>query len=253
MADTMRMFGCLGKVAARGAFDAVTGRLLCEYVGRSKIPLVRHTLEAGISCLMAPDLIVQSAGPEGRILATRGNHLYELPPGGDHFRRLFRLPCPVGKAWLLQYRFVRETMHRSDIVSVFETEAGSILAFSGGYVYRRARGEERFEEVFKLRHWGLGVGCGVMYMCIVQLPSGTILFGEYFRNPDYTPVHVYSSGDDGKSWRLAHAFAAGEVRHLHSMQHDPVTGHLWICSGDRNDHSFIGYSDDEGKTFRKIG
>lgn len=233
--------------------DILTGRLIRECVGVRQIPFAVHVLPAGIECLLAPDLVAQRVTPDGRILATRGYDLYEATACDTRLRRVTRLPCPFGKAKLAHFSVVRRHVHRSDIVTVFESRSGALIALSGGYLYRRGADEKKFQRVFKLRYWGPGVGCGFMSGGIAQVQSGEILFGEYFGNRDYVPVHIYASADDGRSWQLAHAFGAGEIRHVHSLLPDPVTGELWVCTGDADDMSFVAFSKDDGRTFQRLG
>jgi len=42
-------------------------------------------------------------------------------------------------------------------------------------------------------------------------------------------------------------------RHIHTLVVDPYTGHIWIGTGDNNQHSHIYYSDDNGTTWKHIG
>lgn len=43
------------------------------------------------------------------------------------------------------------------------------------------------------------------------------------------------------------------ARHVHTVAVDPYTGHLWVCTGDRNEHSRLLYSDDSGESFSVVG
>lgn len=42
-------------------------------------------------------------------------------------------------------------------------------------------------------------------------------------------------------------------RHIHTVVSDPYTGHLWIGTGDYNQHSHIFYSEDNGSTWKHVG
>lgn len=42
-------------------------------------------------------------------------------------------------------------------------------------------------------------------------------------------------------------------RHIHTLVADPYTGHLWLGTGDADQHSHIYYSDDNGTTWKHIG
>ncbi|MCY2930944.1 MAG: sialidase family protein [Planctomycetota bacterium] len=242
----------VGRLALAALRDLVTGRLAREWVGPSTVPLRQIALADGLTAMAAPDMMAQAVSSDGAVLATRGYHLYQMRPGDPVLRRLRRLPCPGGTARWLHYSCLRRHVRRSDVATVFPLPSGAMLTLAGGRIYRgEASGEG--QPVFRLRYWGSGVGCGVMYCGIVRMPNGTLFFGEYTRNTEYDPVHLYASDDDGRTWRLAHAFPAGTTRHIHSVQADPFGQDLWLCAGDRNDHSFIAHSSDEGKTFERIG
>ncbi|MFC1637168.1 Ig domain-containing protein, partial [Planctomycetota bacterium] len=43
------------------------------------------------------------------------------------------------------------------------------------------------------------------------------------------------------------------ARHVHTVAVDPYTGHVWVCTGDRDEHSQLLYSDDNGESFRLVG
>jgi hypothetical protein len=85
--------------------------------------------------------------------------------------------------------------------------------------------------------------------------AGTIYYGEYptgVPNPEDT-VCIWRSEDAGRSWKVAHEFSAGAVRHVHAVQWDAIGGALWVATGDRDAHSRIGYSRDGGTTFTWVG
>jgi hypothetical protein len=42
-------------------------------------------------------------------------------------------------------------------------------------------------------------------------------------------------------------------RHIHTVVNDPYTGHIWIGTGDYNQHSHIFYTDDNGITWKHVG
>ena len=88
---------------------------------------------------------------------------------------------------------------------------------------------------------------------LVQLRSGRILFGEYFRNDSRVPVRVYASDDDAQSWRVLHKFPAGRIRHIHALIEDPYRVGVWLCTGDLDDESFLAHSSNGGDQFDIVG
>jgi hypothetical protein len=210
-------------------------------------------LEGGLSTLGAPGLMARRVERDGTIWATRGYALYRRPAEADAFYFEGRLPCPWNASILLHSASVRSYLHRHDVAQPFWLASGSLVVSSGGWLWRRARGERRSRQVFQLRFWGRGVGRGILDYGLVQLRSGRILFGEYFRNESRVPVRVYASDDDGQSWRVMHEFPAGRIRHVHALLEDPCRGDLWLCTGDHDHESFLARSSDGGQHFDIVG
>jgi hypothetical protein len=222
-------------------------------MGPRRISLSPVELEGGLSAFGAPDLVARRVEPDGTIWATRGLALYRRPAWGDEFHFEARLPCPPNAAVLLRSAFVRSYLRMHDVGEPFWLASGSLLVNSGGWLWRRTGGERRFRRVFRLRFWGRGIGRGILHNGLVQLRSGRILFGEYFRNDHRVPVRIYASDDDGQDWRVVHELAAGRVRHIHALVEDPYSGDVWLCTGDDDHESFLARSSDDGQNFETVG
>ena len=210
-------------------------------------------LEGGLSTLGAPGLMARRVEPDGTIWATRGFALYRRPPSEDSFHFETRLPCPWNATALLHSASVRSYLRKHDVAQPFWLASGSLLVSAGGWLWRRASHERRFRQVFRLRFWGRGIGRGILDNGLVQLRSGRILFGEYFRNDSRVPVRVYASDDDGQSWRVIHEFPAGRIRHVHALIEDPYRGDVWLCTGDLDHELFLARSSDGGQHFDIVG
>ena len=85
--------------------------------------------------------------------------------------------------------------------------------------------------------WSVKRGTRPLAMAII--PGGAIYWGEYFNNPGREEVHVYGSPDGGYTWDVVYTFAAGSIRHVHSITYDPYGDHLWMCTGDYGEESRI--------------
>ena len=190
---------------------------------------------------------------DGTLWATRGFSLYRRSPGARAFHFEAHLPCPNNSSALLRSDLVRSYLRKQDVVQPLWLASGALIVSSGGWLWRRAGDETHFRRVIRLRFWGRGVGRGILYHGMVQLSSGRILFGEYFRNNDRVPVRVYASDDDGLSWDVVHEFPAGRIRHIHALMQDPFSGDLWLCTGDLDNESILARSTDGGTTFDIVG
>ena len=84
--------------------------------------------------------------------------------------------------------------------------------------------------------------------------DGTIFFGEYTLNPKRDrDSYLYRSIDGGKTFQVVHMFPRDKVRHIHFVKYDPFERCLWLGTGDRDDENLLLRSDDNGKTWQKIG
>lgn len=199
-----------------------------------------------------PGLIIQHISQDSTIWGVRGYQVYKSYDGVK-FKKAFKVPCGNLISWMGNFHSFRALTEYAELCEVFPLRSGTILAFSGGYIWRSTDGGNTFRQVYKLRHHGIGEGRGVMPQGMAEDDDGVFYYGEYFLNSDRGPVLVYRSVDDGKNWEVAHRFKPGEIRHIHSLQFDPYTKSLWITTGDRDHECMIGYSIDKAATFQKVG
>lgn len=82
-----------------------------------------------------------------------------------------------------------------------------------------------------------------------------IMFSEYGIN-DASPVpyRVWKTTDLGQTWTAVLELTGGEsgtrdIRHFHTCQIDPHTGHWWVSAGDSDEHSKIWCTEDVGATW----
>lgn len=92
-------------------------------------------------------------------------------------------------------------------------------------------------------------GSKPLNLCITR--NGHIFFGEYFQNMEKVAVNVYGSMDGGRTWKVVYTFPAGNINHVHGLFLDPYTDRIWVLTGDRENESIIGWTDDEFKTLHE--
>jgi hypothetical protein len=219
------------------------GIALCgflDYHNPAEITPVSLALPGGIKAISAPGNIVLRAFEDGTVWSARGYWIYENRANGNS-KRIFKVPSGQWKSWLGNFRSLRALTSYKELCDVFRLRSGTILAFSGGYIWRSIDGGNNFQQVHKLRHFGPGIGRGVLPQGMTEDDQGTFYYGEYFMNKDHGPVFVYRSLDDGKNWEVMHSFKSGEIRHIHALEFDPYTHTLWIATGDLDHECIIGY------------
>lgn len=222
-------------------------------VQKKRISLRKVDVGNGLELDGAPDLIARRVDSDGAIWATRGFDVYVKSPESKFFSHRFRLPVPPNYAALFMYASVRTYFRQFDIAQPYWLQSGTVLANSGGWLWRRETRSNRFRKAFRLRYWGRGIGRGIFHNGLVQLKSGRILFGEYFRNDERKPVRIYGSSDDGITWDTVYEFESGAIRHIHSLVEDPYTSAVWACTGDHDHESCLARSSDEGHSFETVG
>lgn len=80
--------------------------------------------------------------------------------------------------------------------------------------------------------------------------DGIVMYAEYGTDPE-TTYNIYRSLDDGLSWEITKT--GEDVRHWHSVQRDPYTGHWWACGGDALVENRIIKSEDNGENWVVMG
>jgi len=226
--------------------------LVIDFRGPRKIVLRPHKT-FHMHCLRAKELIVQEVDGEGGIWASRGLLLYRLDRGDDKFIRMAHVPTGFSYFWLNNFTLFRKFTNKPECLEATITGQGAICALSAGYLWHRAAEGLSFKRSMKLPHYGLGVGRGILTYGFKSLGENEIYWGEYFRNAARGPVKIFRSGDQGLSWEVVREFEAGFTRHIHAIQQDPYTGKLWICMGDYDHESRIGWSDDGFLSINYIG
>lgn len=224
--------------------------LVLDFLGPARI-FLRKDYVFGMPCERAKDLIVQEYDNEGNLWATRGMVIYILRRGDNYFSRVAHAPTGPSVFWLYNFSIFRKFSLRPECMEIVTGKSGTICAFSGGSMWYRPENTKKFKQTMKLSHYGIGVGRGMLSNGIFS-KDNTIFFGEYFDNPDKTSVRIYKSPDNGLNWEIAHEFFAGQIRHIHSLYSDPYSDKLWICTGDLDNESIIGWSGDNYMRFLPI-
>ncbi len=226
--------------------------LVSEYIGAKRIWL-KPSNAFGIDCMKAKDLIVQEYDSSGCLWTTRGYMVYRLRKGENYFERVARIPIDLSIYWLNNFRIFRKITLRSENVELTINTKGQLTAFASGWVFFSQGIGHKFSKIMKLDHFGLKTGRGIMSTGLLQANNTELFIGEYFSNPKRTKVKVYSINNVIKTEEVLYEFKPGEIRHIHALQRDPYTNFLWICVGDEDHESMIGWSDNNYENITPIG
>ena len=192
---------------------------------------------------MIPNMIVHWVDNR-EIWASRNYSLYTSKDDGVSFNKVADLEvspfiCMLGKFRLLSRAF------RLGIRDLKKLRSGTILLIAYRKIFRLKDGES--EAVYSFRR-----GFGPLREGWCEDNKGNCYIAEYFlNNKRDMPVNLLRSNDDGQSWEIIQSFQ--RIRHIHCVQYDPVGESIWLGTGDRDNESCILFSEDEGKTWSKIG
>ncbi len=225
--------------------------LYFDFRGPSRI-LVSEDEVFGLKCLRAHDLVVQEYDLDGNLWASRGMKIYKMERGKREFSRMAHVPTGLSVLWLRDFSIVRRLLIRPECIEMTVTGNGDIHALSAGRMWLLKRGEKKFSETYRLTHYGFG-DQGIRNDGILNVGESTVYLGEYFQNSSRTNVSILKSINEGNDWIKAFDFKPGNIRHIHAVQKDPFSASLWVCTGDSDEESMIGFSADEFRTITEIG
>jgi hypothetical protein len=200
--------------------------------GRRGEGLTASTLSARLSHIATLKGVRALAWDRDQLYASRGYRVLRARITGDELTweevGAFSPSAwrSISSTFRLTSRLTREGFH--SLVAA----RGSLVAAAAGNIVRIASGESQFTITHKVRR-------GTRPLHFAVTPSGTIYWGEYFRNTSRDEVHIYGSSDEGKSWHVAHTFEKGAVRHIHNIVYDRWQSCLWILTGDVGDECRI--------------
>jgi len=96
--------------------------------------------------------------------------------------------------------------------------------------------------------------------------TGYVYAGEYSCDPNnrHRVCRGVFPATGGETWTTVFEFKSlaewgndptimDVARHVHAVIVDPYTGHVWVGTGDGNEHSRLLYSDDNGESFKLVG
>lgn len=221
-----------------------------DYYGPEAIELKMGTA-FGVACKKANDLTIQSVNADGTAWASRGMLIYSKKKNENCFRRMAHVPTGFSFYWLRNFSFIRWLTQRPECIEFVVAKNGDISALSAGYMCFYDGKTKSFSRALKLPHYSMG-NQGILSNGLLQTKSGTLFFGEYFKNENDTSVSIYISRNYGKTWEIKNQFPAHQIRHIHAIQEDPYSNTLWLTTGDEG-CNYIYWSNDEFSTLNPIG
>jgi hypothetical protein len=210
---------------------------------RIEMLLGAHT--PGLKILNSWRGLAVHAVAQDRVWGSRGGRLYTRALTGGPWQLYDRLPEPAWQRLIGRSAFVGQAL-RLGIHGVLPLGDRAALVVGTGCLWNVDAGRWHQALTFDFRKPArLGV---------LRTREGLVFCAEYTLNPRRDrPIRLWRSDDDARSFQQIFAFPAGQVRHIHFIQQDPVDGSLWLGTGDRDAESAIWRSTDNGATWQIIG
>ena len=179
------------------------------------------------------------------VWASRGNRVLRRSWPGGRFEEVGNMPVPNWQRAIAELTPALLQTLRLGVHGVLPLE-GAQLVVSSGQLGRLQDGLYREQLRLDFRRPArLGV---------LRTRAGKVFCAEYTLNPRRDrPIRLWRSDDDGHGFAQVFAFPAGQVRHIHFVQQDPVDGSLWLGTGDRDAESAIWRSTDDGVSWQLVG
>lgn len=177
---------------------------------------------------------------ESVVLASRGRRIFESLDGGLSWTEVLALPVKM-RALVASVNRLTRRMFRAHVYHINPVGHSLLLVFACREIFivdRVAR---------TVRSRSSIIGSRPLAICISDLGC---FYGEYRSNQQRTPVHVWHSSDQGRSWKSVYRFH--NVRHIHGVFEDPYTGWYWVTTGDEDHESAIWVTKDRFESMEQV-
>jgi hypothetical protein len=172
---------------------------------------------------------------DNRLYRSRGDRIERSVDGGITWLLIQRLPGRFRDKVLCMNRFLMRASRLTRMQLLEVSDNQFVIVWNGNTYY--LDGDKGLIE-----HTGQMRARTSLKACFGE---GLLFYGEYIRNggefgEKRLPVHIYCSGDYGRSWSIAYAFS--NVRHVHGVYYDPFSRGFWVTTGDRDNEAGLWYT-----------
>jgi len=172
--------------------------------------------------------------------AAKSYGIYKSMDGGESWFHLCSLPLGA-LLKLVSFCNLARRFLRKEISHIIEVN-GVLIVFGYGKIFRFSVSEEKWI--------GTPVAVNGLRPLNLCVKGGIVYYGEYRRNAERSPIHIYASSDTGATWESVYEFK--DVRHIHGVFCDPYTGIFWITTGDDDSECGIWNTGDNFGTVNKV-
>ena len=130
-------------------------------------------------------------------------------------------------------------LFRTDIKTICILQSGDVFFFKGKILYRF---NNKTSVLVKLHALQQGFSTPLNIAPALKGTGCTVLWGDYFSNPDRNEVRIWGLKDNEKP-TVIYQFPAGSIRHIHNIIPDIVGNGYYVFTGDNDPQAGIYYAD----------
>ena len=124
-------------------------------------------------------------------------------------------------------------LFRAEITDLLVLKDGSRMLIGKKGIFVAQKDSKEYKKTFSIPR-------GTRPLNICEGADGVVYFGEYLRNNERTPVHIYHSHDSGVTWKICYTFKENSIRHVHGIFYDKFEDKIWFATGDLDGECIIG-------------
>ena len=182
---------------------------------------------------------------DGFLIASRGYSIFKSKDLGKTWIFSGAVPVPEQKKVLSKFRFISRAL-RIGIHQIKQIHNDNVIICCDNDFFLSDKGLSSFERIELNSHF-----FQILDNNICVTPDFTY-FGEYFRNKERNPVHIFRT-KNGEKWDKIFSFPQKSIKHIHLLQFDPFSQKIWFSTGDLDSECLLGYSDLDFSQIEIIG
>lgn len=175
------------------------------------------------------------------LLAARGTKIFRSLDRGDNWNVVADLKVDALN-WAASRQMWLRRLTRRDVHHAVQLDSGRFLvcAYRGFYLLDLST-----EVALRLpEKWH---GGRPLALCAYK---GRPYYGEYRDNRERSPVAVWRSDDEGRTWSQAWKFDG--VRHVHGVYHDKYQDAVWVTTGDLDHECGLWCTTDDFRSLERV-
>jgi len=146
-------------------------------------------------------------------------------------------------------------LFRAEVTDLLVLKDGSRVLIGKKGIFVAQKDSKKYKKSFSIPR-------GTRPLNICEGADGVLYFGEYLRNIERTPIHIYHSHDGGFTWKVCYTFKENTIRHVHGIFYDKYEDKIWFATGDwdgeciigstSNDFNDVHYFKEGGQKYRTV-